>query len=316
MAERDEGAFTRFSLKTRRPTKGRWKSFVGPGNVRHHGEMSADLVFTSAGEHTLVELADLFTRGFENYVIPTARVDREVLARHVRREGIDLADSRVISRAGEPIALALIARRGHRSRLAAMGIAKECRGMGVGSALVRRLVEDARARRDVELSLEVIESNAAAVALYTHAGFRPLRRLVGYHAENVGPGDDVLTPCQPDTLGRVAARDVLGPLPWQLEPATLMQATVPNQCFHLDERAFALVGSVSERAIGVAAVYTLPEHRRQGWARRLLGAVAARFVGRALSVPQIWPEDVAAEPMRRLGFVRAELTQREMTLTL
>ncbi len=279
--------------------------------------MSQGLRFASAAEYPLDLLAELFTRGFENYIVPVANVDRVTLARHVRKESIDLAASRVVSRDDSPtspIALALIALRGNRSRLATMGIIKESRGMGVGSAVVGQLLADARTRGDARMTLEVIESNAAAVALYTHAGFEPMRQLVGWTGKDLGPGDDGIERCPPDTLGRIAGRSELQDLPWQLEPATLMQTTAPTQCFHLEERAFVLVGGASETTVNVAALLTIPEHRRRGYARRLLAAVAARFEGRSLSIPQVWPEDVGAEAMRRMGFVKAELTQREMSL--
>jgi ribosomal protein S18 acetylase RimI-like enzyme len=57
--------------------------------------------------------------------------------------------------------------------LGGMWVAREYRRAGVGTALVDRIVEWARARGAESVRLEVNEALAPAVALYESAGFRP-----------------------------------------------------------------------------------------------------------------------------------------------
>src|SRR5690348_5198116 len=111
------------------------------------------------------------------------QVTADALAARVRAESVDLAASRVVARAGEPVALALVARRGWTSRLAAIGVVRGARRTGAGWFAVGHMLDEARARGDRRVVLEVIETNAPAVRLYERAGFAATRRLVGFRAE-------------------------------------------------------------------------------------------------------------------------------------
>ena len=125
----------------------------------------------SAADLRLTELAEIFTAGFAGYVIPM-RMTPAALAQRIAAEDVDLEASRVLRRGADRVGLALVARRGWVSRVAAMGIRPEARGQGVGRALLERLLEDARARGDRRIRLEVFESNATARQLYERGGFR------------------------------------------------------------------------------------------------------------------------------------------------
>ena len=72
---------------------------------------------------------------------------------------------------------------------------------GVGRALLDELLDQARAWGADRVLLEVEEANAAAIALYTTAGFTPVSRRPGYYGGPDGPGTvDALV------LGRETAR--------------------------------------------------------------------------------------------------------------
>src|SRR2546430_9100438 len=88
----------------------------------------------SAALCPLSGLAELFTAGVAGYVIPM-KMSADALAERVANEDIDLALSRVVVRGGDELGLALIARRGRESRLAAMGIRAEARSAGAGRVL-------------------------------------------------------------------------------------------------------------------------------------------------------------------------------------
>ena len=274
--------------------------------------MSPELSITTAAGYGLAELATLFTRGFEDYVVPV-QVTADALAARVRAESVDLAASYVVARAGEPVALALMARRGWTSRLAAMGVVRGARRTGAGWFAVGHLLDQARARGDRRVVLEVIETNAPAVRLYERAGFAATRRLVGFRAERVAPAEVALAPCDPAELGRQLARLGGADLPWQLAPATLSQVAPPALGFSLHDAAFALVTSVSDRSLGLGALLTLPPHRGRGLARQMLAGLASRYPGRAITVTSIVPEGLVDAFCTRVGLERAALTQLEMT---
>src|SRR6185369_5044795 len=136
-----------------------------------------------ASEFPIPEIAELLTRGFEGYFVPI-QITPAVLLTMLRRDSIDLNESRVLHRDGEPIGVALIARRGWTSRLAAMGIVSDARHGGAGTFGMQQLINEARTRGDHEMLLEVIEQNTAGVKLYQKVGFEIVRRLVGYKLEN------------------------------------------------------------------------------------------------------------------------------------
>jgi RimJ/RimL family protein N-acetyltransferase len=76
----------------------------------------------------------------------------------------------------------------HKSMLWGMYVRPVARGRGVGTALVRRVIEHARNTPGVEiLQLGVTADNAAACALYDRADFRPYG--VERQALRLAPGD-------------------------------------------------------------------------------------------------------------------------------
>ena len=269
----------------------------------------------SAAAWPLTALAELFTGGFAGYVIPV-QMTPAALAERIAAEDVDLAASRVLLRDGRPAGLALVARRGWQSRVAAMGVRPEARGHGSGRALLERLLEDARARGDRRMRLEVFESNAPARALYERGGFRTTARLVGYEHPALAPAEVPLEPVDPAAFARHLAASAPGPLPWQLEPASLAAPPAAARCFTVDGTAFVYFSGVSERAVSIRGVLTLPEHRRKGKATLLLRALAARFRGVPLSVPPLLPSGLGEPFFSALGFRQGALTQLEMALDL
>src|SRR5215510_13270883 len=121
-----------------------------------------DLNTAPASNFSLPDLVKFLNQGFEGYFVPI-QIDTVDFLNMLRKDGIDLNVSRVLIADDHPSGIALIARRGWGSRLAAMGIPKERRGLGVGSWFMKQLIEEARQRREHEMVLEVIEQNEPAV---------------------------------------------------------------------------------------------------------------------------------------------------------
>ncbi len=273
------------------------------------------LVSTSG--FTLVELAALFTRGFAGYLVPV-QVSAEALAARVRVEHVDLEASRVVVDArGVALALALIARRGRECRLAAFGIVEEARGQGLGTRAMTGLLEEARARGDRRMLLEVFEANRAGVALYERLGFVTQRALIGWEGAIAAVEDPALRELDPGALGEVVARDReagASALPWQLRAEGFVAMTAPFRTFALDDA----IATVLARgpALHLSGLFTRPAARRRGQAARLVRAIVAHLRPDRVIVPPIVPEELARAWCAAVGLAPSALAQREMARAL
>ena len=75
-----------------------------------------------------------------------------------------------------------------------LSVVPEARREGLGRALLRRFVDDARWLNAEQIFLEVRESNVAAIALYATEGFAPVARRLAYYpgAAADAPREDAL----------------------------------------------------------------------------------------------------------------------------
>src|SRR6185295_16197993 len=92
-----------------------------------------------ASDYPLSDLTYLLNLSFEDYLVPVTFNLIQFLTM-LRKDSVDLSASRVLIADDQPSGLALIARRGWTSRLAAMGIVKAMRGNGAGSWLMDKLI--------------------------------------------------------------------------------------------------------------------------------------------------------------------------------
>jgi ribosomal protein S18 acetylase RimI-like enzyme len=272
------------------------------------------LSLTPASHFSISQLADLLTRGFEDYFIPI-HIDESALLTMLRRDSVDLTASRVILEDGEPIGVGLIARRGWTSRLAAMGIAVSARNGGAGTWAMERLIKEAKSRGEKRMLLEVIEQNTAGVKLYEKVGFEKVRRLVGYKIEN--PQVEVrhqLEETDICELARLVTRHGLPDLPWQLTGATLAQYTPPARAFRLND-AYCLVSDLSSADVAILSVVVKTRSRGAGLSRALLQALFANFRGKTWHVSAIFPEEMAFV-FEQAGMKREAISQWQMSLAL
>jgi tRNA threonylcarbamoyl adenosine modification protein TsaD/ribosomal-protein-alanine acetyltransferase len=77
----------------------------------------------------------------------------------------------------------------HEGHIMNLAVRPEARSSGLGAALLWTLIDEARRRGIERLTLEVRPSNAAALALYTDAGFREGGRRHGYYGHS---GEDAI----------------------------------------------------------------------------------------------------------------------------
>jgi ribosomal protein S18 acetylase RimI-like enzyme len=263
---------------------------------------------------TSEEVANALNRGFEGYFVPLS-FTAQAYERRFRSEHLDPYASRAYFQDdGSPAGALLIARRGWTSRVAAMGIAPEFRGRGVGRRILEEAIAEARARGDRAMLLELLSQNAPAVALYTGLGFRPRRRLAGYRwdpgeIEPTGPLEEI----DPRDFARLAVREGEPDLPWTLQPETFAAATVPTRAWRLGE-ARALAGDPAAEKLALHALVVPRAHRRQGWGTRILHALAAAHPGRTWWFSPYIPEDLAPEFFTGPGWEKLGFEQIEMRL--
>jgi GNAT superfamily N-acetyltransferase len=129
-----------------------------------------------SSEFSLPDLASVFTASYEGYFIPFV-VDETQLEYMVEVFDLDLSRSLVAVERERPIGLANLGRRGARTWLGGVGVVPAHRGSGVGEALTRMLLDQAREAGAREMVLEVIVENAPAIALYEKLGFTRTREL-------------------------------------------------------------------------------------------------------------------------------------------
>lgn len=272
------------------------------------------LSFISVFDHGLEPSAAVLTLGFSGYFVPV-HMDTAGLLTMVRQDSVDLQLSRVIIHTEQPVGIALIARRGWTSRLAAMSIVPDARGQGIGIQVVKQLLDEARTRGDKAMNLEAIEQNTPAVRLYEKSGFQTVRRLVGYVGQPQPGLNNV--PLQVTDIREVAQQlAAFGPndLPWQISAETLAQMGPPWLAFRSDS-SYAVITNPAAPTINIRAILTLPEARRQGHATALLRALMARYPDKSWRVGPHFPEEIGGLFLK-VGWDRYEITQWQMSIDL
>ena len=107
-----------------------------------------------------------------------------------RRSFADLVDGRhvvflVAADESAVVGYAIVLIAGVESELANLAVARLVQRQGVGARLLAEAVERARDRGAREMFLEVRASNAAAIQLYSTAGFQAVGRRVRYYARPI-----------------------------------------------------------------------------------------------------------------------------------
>jgi ribosomal protein S18 acetylase RimI-like enzyme len=267
-----------------------------------------------ASDYPLPDLVQALNRGFEEYLVPIHLNVSQFLAM-VRKDSIDLTTSRVLLVDETPSGVALIARRGWTSRLAAMGIAIETRGKGAGSWFMEKLIREARERGDREMTLEVIEQNDPAVRLYEKFAFRTVRRLIGLiRREAVELEDGKLEEVDVREVGALIGQFGLPDLPWQLSAETIAQMTPPVRAFFKGP-AYVVLSNLEADHVVVWSLLVEPKSRGNEHGINLLKRVIANHPGKTWHIPAIYPEELGPV-FERASFERETLSQFQMRLPL
>lgn len=267
-----------------------------------------------ASNYPLPDLVKFLNRGFEAYFVPI-QFNVVTFLNMLRKDGIDLTASRVLILDDQPCGIALIARRGWTSRLAAMGIATEARGKGAGSWFMSELIDEACQREDREMVLEVIEQNEPAVKLYQKSGFHTVRRLIGFlRKEAEENGRSALRKIDMLEMGRLVSLHGLPDLPWQLSGESVAQMN-PPACAYGKGQAYLAISNPEAEQVVIWSLLVEQEARGKGLGTDILKSVIASHRGKTWHVPAIFPEEFG-KVFERAGFEKEELSQWQMKLSL
>lgn len=229
-------------------------------------------------------LTAAFNDAFSDYDIP-AKYPAEYLRQLVTRRGFrpDLA---VGAFDGERLAgFVFNCLDGDDAYNSGTGVVISHRRQGIARQLMQRSIETLPAKR---YTLEVIETNHRAHALYLDLGFEETRRLQSWKYENLGRASARLDGLKPvlRELANVRLRDYepfFEMLPsWQNSIRSIGRASEPHVAIG-DERAIVVLFP-SNGDVPLLAVH--PDARRQGVGRALLD-LAARRAAKPLRIMNI-----------------------------
>jgi ribosomal protein S18 acetylase RimI-like enzyme len=268
-------------------------------------------------ETDLDKVVKVLNRGFSDYAVPV-QFSTPNLLRFLVQDSVSLVNSRIALVGGEFAGVALIARRGWSSRLAAMAVVPEARGQGVGTRMVMGLMDEARGRGDRAIWLEVIEDNTPAVQLYRKCGFKTLRRLVEYIGAPPAPAPaaqhdaGALEEIDLRELARLVTMWGLPDLPWQISGETLALSGSPDRAYRLGD-AFVAVSDPLQPIIQIRSLLVAPEARGRGQGVRILRAVMAAHPAEKWSVQPICPQEFD-RLFREVGMEPGPLSQLQMVV--
>ena len=274
--------------------------------------MSLDI--KPASDFPLIDLTQLLNLSFENYLVPIAFNLSQFLTM-VRKDSVDLSASRVLLADEDPAGIALIARRGWTSRLAAMGVVQSQRGKGAASWFMKKLIREARERNDHEMVLEVIEQNEYAVRLYKKCGFQSVRRLIGLIRKDASESiKNSLEEIDSREAGALISQYGLTDLPWQLAGETIAHLN-PPACAYRNGPALVVTSNPDAEHVVIWSLLVEPQARGKQLSVAMLKNVIAHHKDKAWHVPAIFPEEFG-KLFERAGFEKEELSQWQMRLSL
>lgn len=268
----------------------------------------------TASDSSISELVDIVNRGFEGYFVPI-QLNVTSFLNMVRKDDVDLTISRLLLADEQVVGIALLARRGWTSRVAAMGIASEGRGKGAGSWLMDKLIQEACERGEREIVLEVIEQNEPAVHLYEKYGFEIMRRLVGFirkDAKETEPGE--LQEIDIRDAARLISQHGLHDLPWQLSAETIAQLNPPSRAYQSGE-ACIVISNPEPNDIVIWSLLVEPQARGNGFGTQILKSIMTQHSNKTWHIPAILPEELS-KVFEHAGFTREHLSQWQMKLKL
>lgn len=263
------------------------------------------------------QLHTAFRTAFADYLIGPFTLALSQWPGFLSRQAVSLSRSRVALLGDEILALALVAPRGQRWRLATMGAVPLARGSGAAPALLDELIARATAHGLDALELEVFAQNERAVRLYRSRGFGERMALHGYTlAGDVSLPAAAIQPCdvgREAALGWLDAAEAAGlELPLQVTAPVLAASPLAWQAWQSGSAQLVFVVQDD----GVRILSLVDRQPAQQAARALLLALRAAHPGLPWDVPQLQAAHVGGDALLALGASREPLYQYLMRLPL
>lgn len=259
----------------------------------------------------LAEQAELFSQAFAGYVGGSFEMDAEALARFICHQGADLCYSRFARMAEGLTGFAYITRTGNISRVAGMGVVPRARRGGVARQLLNHVLEEARARGDQAMVLEVIQQNPVAHALYLQEGFRENGGLFGWRRGAGAP--PIESPGAIEEVSLIQALQMPSALEFPDLPWPVSRHAIAKMARGRAFRAGHALIVISDPEVTPIRVHalscSLPNHMDWSALRSGLNALLHRYSGHEFFTPPVFPEQFGEEVFRRLGFIREPLSQ-------
>ena len=257
------------------------------------------------------ELAALHNRAFADYPLP-AQLDASQIAFYMDETDVRADLSHLALVDGEFASFCLGAVRGGQASIRGEGTDPRFRRRGLGAEVLRATVDAVRGAGAGPVGLEVIDSNAAALALYEHFGFVRRRRLTAFSLPPPKGGARLrrkprLEPLDTDQAVGLLESWGWPDAPWQLQPDSLRHVAAEA----LGDEVIVL-GRRRERRFWLYGIAVDPALRRRGLASRALAALDADSLGVPALVPEDWIEGNAF--LHAVGARPEPLGQWEMLL--
>ncbi|MGQ9489591.1 MAG: GNAT family N-acetyltransferase [Anaerolineae bacterium] len=281
----------------------------------------SDILLLPAHRISAAERAAVINAAYADYNVPF-RVTPKQMQDMVRFYDVDLTRSWVARMAGETVGIALLAHRGSRGWISAVGVVPAWRRQGMARRLLEALMASAQALGLRVLTLEVISANDAARQLYRALGFRETRELLSWKfpadADPLPIPREQLVAVSPDATWRYFAAWHDQPPCWQREELTLRrmagQATVYLLTMADEPAGYCLVADRGE-AVSLLDVGINPRFGPVTAGRVLLQALAARYPGRPLTITNVPADAGLNRALAALHFL-VVVRQQEMARSL
>jgi len=255
-----------------------------------------------AAELDAAALAAIFTAGYEGYALPI-ELDAAAFTAMASAYDLDLALSLVACRGDRPVGVVVLGVRGPAGWIGGLGVVMDERRHGIGRALTAAVLDGAVEAGIEEVTLEVLESNVAALALYEQLGFRTTRMLEVWTLDAEVGGSGAVEGTVERARGWLE-RHRRHAEPWQRADGSLPTGTEPPSAVLLGDDGAALF-----RAGGTTVDVLQLGARTPAAAVEVLKAARGR--GTSVRFVNVPGGDVASGAMRRLGG-RLEVRQHEM----
>lgn len=274
---------------------------------------------------SFAQIADLFNKGFEDYIGNPVNLTAEAVAEYIPQNYLSLEHSHAFyspDNPNEPIGFAIIAIRPDKpteSRLGAMGIFKAARGKGVGAKALKIVFDAEKARGTEIVGFECIKQNTPAVKLYTNAGCVITRELFGWQytpKEGEFATDPELKTCSFDEVDVLVKTHGAADLPWQTWGFSKSPDT--HKAFRLGD-AYCVVTDPEDKekdTVKLSCLIVDPQSRRKGEATRLVKAMMAQFPGKKWMATPIFPKEYGDGLAAKLGLEETHLTQYQLEIKL